>query len=84
MQRPKTRGSGLKRLSPSAVVVGSFAALILIGTLLLWAPFSHAPGRVGFLDALFTSTSAVCVTGLVVVDTGSRDASPYRRGIVRG
>lgn len=53
------------------MLVGSFAALISIGTLLLCLPWAHAPGRVGFLDALFTATSAVCVTGLVVVDTGA-------------
>ncbi len=50
-----------------------FALLILTGAVLLTLPISASDGKsVGFLDALFTSTSAVCVTGLVVVDTGTR------------
>jgi trk system potassium uptake protein len=49
-----------------------FVAVILTGTLLLMLPISQADGAWGnFVVALFTSTSAVCVTGLVVVDTGS-------------
>ena len=45
--------------------------MILIGSALLEAPWSHHPGTVGYLDALFTSTSAVCVTGLVTVNTAT-------------
>ncbi len=42
----------------------------MLGTLLLWLPWSHAPEQtISLLDALFTATSALCVTGLVVVDT---------------
>ena len=49
-----------------------FLAVILVGSLLLSMPFSHYSGEGGdFLTALFTSTSAVCVTGLIVVDTGT-------------
>jgi trk system potassium uptake protein len=49
-----------------------FVAVILIGTLLLTLPIATADGRWGdVIVALFTSTSAVCVTGLVVVDTGT-------------
>ncbi|MBL1210312.1 TrkH family potassium uptake protein [Geminocystis sp. GBBB08] len=49
-----------------------FIAVILFGTLLLMMPFSTTTGDWGnFITALFTSTSAVCVTGLTVVDTGS-------------
>ena len=49
-----------------------FLALILVGTLLLMMPFASADGTWNnFIVALFTSTSAVCVTGLAVVDTGS-------------
>ncbi|MEW6181896.1 MAG: TrkH family potassium uptake protein [Bacillota bacterium] len=60
------------RISPPQMLVLGFAALICIGTLLLdnaWATKNGIPP--GFLTALFTSTSAVCVTGLVVVDTGT-------------
>lgn len=49
-----------------------FALIILIGSLLLTLPAASATNeRVGWFDALFTSTSAVCVTGLVAVDTGT-------------
>lgn len=48
----------------------SFLALILIGTLFLMLPPSTT-GNISFIDALFTSTSAVCVTGLIVKDTGT-------------
>ena len=48
----------------------AIAGLILAGAVLLWLPFSAAPGRsTSFLDAIFTATSAVCVTGLIVQDT---------------
>ncbi len=54
---------------PQALLVAGFAGLILVGALLLMLPWAHQAGEVGFVDALFTSTSAVCVTGLIVVDT---------------
>ena len=58
------------RLNTAQIVVLSFAATILIGTLLLTFPTATEDGRgAGFLDALFTSTSATCVTGLIVQDT---------------
>lgn len=57
-------------LSPQRIFILSFATVIIIGTFLLWFPFSGAKSPLRFIDALFTSTSAVCVTGLVVVDTG--------------
>lgn len=54
---------------PESFLIGTFAGLILVGTLLLSLPPAHARGAVHPLDAFFTSTSAVCVTGLIVVDT---------------
>jgi len=52
------------------VLALSIAGLILMGAVLPWLPVSAAPGRsTSFLDALFTATSAVCVTGLIVQDT---------------
>jgi trk system potassium uptake protein TrkH len=58
--------------SPWLVLVVGFAVLIAIGTVLLTLPFATAPGRTtDVLTALFTATSAVCVTGLVVVDTAT-------------
>ncbi|MBN2164647.1 MAG: ATPase [Marinilabiliaceae bacterium] len=59
-----------KRTNPAAIFVISFALLIITGSLLLMLPNATHYG-IGFTDALFTSTSAVCVTGLVVVDTGT-------------
>jgi len=55
-------------LSPSRIFILSFAAVILLGAFLLWLPFSAAKGRMTFVDALFTSNSAVCVTGLACID----------------
>ncbi|WP_236241885.1 TrkH family potassium uptake protein [Streptomyces sp. CC228A] len=57
---------------PARTTVVSFAAVILGGTLLLTLPVSSADsGATGLVPALFTATSAVCVTGLTVVDTGT-------------
>jgi len=56
---------------PQTLLIGGFAGVILVGTLLLLLPWSQTKGGVGFVDALFTSTSAVCVTGLIVVDTAT-------------
>lgn len=69
-----TRGhwASLKRqhLHPAQAVVTGFGTAILIGTLLLLLPMSkEGPGGATFMEALFTATSAVCVTGLTVVDT---------------
>src|SRR5690606_35464839 len=57
-------------LNPAQLVLASFLGIIALGTLLLMLPNATHNG-ISFLDALFTSTSAVCVTGLIVVDTGS-------------
>ncbi|KMY69122.1 hypothetical protein AAU61_06300 [Desulfocarbo indianensis] len=58
-----------KILGPSEILVVSFGALILLGTGLLALPIMQGPAPVSFLDSLFTATSAVCVTGLITVDT---------------
>ncbi|MCL4819558.1 MAG: TrkH family potassium uptake protein [Vicinamibacteria bacterium] len=59
-------------LSPAALLVGSFAAAILVGTVLLMLPMASTGKPLDALEALFMSTSAVCVTGLAVVDPGTR------------
>ncbi len=60
------------RFHPAQTILMSFLLVILVGTVLLQMPRASATGEtIGFLDALFTSTSATCVTGLIVVDTGS-------------
>ncbi|MGC9542450.1 TrkH family potassium uptake protein [Streptomyces sp. UG1] len=57
---------------PARTVVTGFGAVILLGTVLLMLPVASEDGSsADFVTALFTSTSAVCVTGLVVVDTGT-------------
>lgn len=49
-----------------------FAIAVLIGALILTLPISSASGEsTNFIDAIFTSTSAVCVTGLITLDTGT-------------
>ena len=61
-----------RRISSFQIIILGFAGVILLGALLLMLPVSTRSGVVTpFTDALFTSTSAVCVTGLVVRDTGS-------------
>lgn len=57
--------------SPGFLFVASYLTAILVGTLLLRMPWATRTGRIEWVDALFTSTSAFCVTGLVVMDTGS-------------
>jgi len=71
----------LRRFPPAVILAGSFAVVIASGALLLSLPFAHSGEPVSFLDALFTSTSAACVTGLTVVDTGSR-FSPAGQAVV--
>src|SRR2546422_10649145 len=59
-------------LNPAQTIVVGFATIVLAGAFLLSLPVASAAGRpVPFLTALFTATSATCVTGLVVVDTAT-------------
>jgi len=61
----------LQNLSPAATLVSFYAVAILVATLLLMTPWAARRAPLGLIDALFTSTSAMCVTGLTVVDTGT-------------
>ncbi len=62
----------LWHITPARIILAGFLALILIGALLLTMPLSSKSGLItNFTDSLFTSVSAVCVTGLVVVDTNT-------------
>ena len=58
--------------SATQTICGSFLLVIAVGTLLLTLPISSRTGRLGVIDAMFTATSATCVTGLVVRDTWSQ------------
>lgn len=69
-------GSRLALRHPAQYVVAAFVVASLAGGLLLFIPAaSETPGSTSFLTALFTATSAVCVTGLAVVDTGGHWSS---------
>lgn len=68
--RTRLTSMGYLRLSPPAILVLFYIVFIVIGALVLWMPISHT-GQIGFSEAIFTSTSAVTVTGLVLADTGS-------------
>lgn len=60
------------RMNPAVIFILSFSAIISVGTVLLMLPeMTTIPGGMPWVDALFTSTSATCVTGLMVVDTVS-------------
>lgn len=61
----------LKRQSPGRIIALGFLSVILIGSVLLMLPCSVKDGvTLRYIDALYTSTSAVCVTGLIAVDAG--------------
>ena len=60
-----------RRGNPARIVPLSFLAVITVGTLLLSLPIAHASGETNHLAAAFTTVSAVCVTGLVTVDTAT-------------
>lgn len=69
---PPQKGFRKKHLTSFQIIIFGFALVILTGTILLMFPFSsREAGCAAFHDALFTATSAVCVTGLVVQDTAT-------------
>ncbi len=72
----------VKQLSSSQIIILGFAAVIMLGCFLLMLPFSvqHGAGT-SFTDALFTATSAVCVTGLIVQDTATY-WSPFGQAVI--
>lgn len=70
------------KINPAAVIALSFLGMIFLGTALLELPMAAADGeRIRLLDALFTATSAVCVTGLTVLDTG-KQFSLFGQGVI--
>ena len=72
----------MKRLNPPQVVALSFLVAIIIGTILLSLPISSkGPEKIKFIDAVFTATSATCVTGLVVKDTATF-FSPFAQWVI--
>ncbi|MGA6925776.1 MAG: TrkH family potassium uptake protein [Desulfosarcina sp.] len=71
----------LNRVHPTNLLLMSYLAAILSGTLALVLPVATVNGNIGWIDALFTATSAVCVTGLIVVDTGAY-FSAFGQGVI--
>jgi trk system potassium uptake protein TrkH len=63
-------------LTPARVFILSFAGFILLGTMMLYLPYSACGQQLPFIDALFTATSGVCVTGLTVISIG-KDLSSF-------
>ncbi len=61
----------LRRLGPSGMLLGSFGGLIILGAAVLALPVMQGARPVALVDCLFTATSAVCVTGLITVDTAT-------------
>jgi len=77
---PARARSWVPEPSPQQLLVLGFAGCIAVGAVLLRLPVSAAREALTWTDALFTSTSAVCVTGLVVVDTG-KDLSAFGQAV---
>ncbi|SFS39583.1 potassium uptake protein, TrkH family [Zhouia amylolytica] len=67
--------------NPAIIFVGSFFIIDLLGAFLLMLPKATTQGNIHFIDALFTATSAVCVTGLAVLDT-SKDFTTFGQSII--
>lgn len=82
--RPGSHAIRRRGLHPAQAVTGGFTVAIVIGTILLALPVSAAgPEGIGIGDALFTAVSAVCVTGLTVIDTQTA-WSPFGQVIIMG
>lgn len=87
MNKPKKNAAAQRKAgllagrSPAQIICGSFIVVILLGAALLTLPISSREGRLGFIDAMFTATSATCVTGLVVRDTFLQ-FSPFGQAVV--
>lgn len=78
----RDRIDDVARRSPARLALGVFASIIAVVTALLSLPAATATGeRAPFADALFNATSAVCVTGLVTVDTATY-WSPFGQGVI--
>ncbi|MGM0395309.1 MAG: TrkH family potassium uptake protein [Thermodesulfobacteriota bacterium] len=71
----------LNQSHPTTLLLLSYLGAILAGTLVLMLPPATVSGHISLIDALFTATSAVCVTGLIVVDTGSF-FTPFGQGVI--
>jgi len=73
--------SRVRRAHPTNLLLMSYLAAIAVGAIVLMLPVATVSGDIGLIDALFTATSAVCVTGLIVVDTGAY-FSAFGQGVI--
>jgi len=73
--------NSFRKAHPATLLLVSYLVAIGLGTCMLLLPCATRSGDIPFVDALFSATSAICVTGLVVVDTGTY-FSPFGQGII--
>jgi len=71
----------IRRSHPATLLLNSYLMAIGLGTALLVLPYASTQGHLPLVDAVFTATSAICVTGLIVVDTGSH-FTPFGQGVI--
>lgn len=76
-----TVARGRRRIPPPTFLALGLIGAILVGGTLLRLPIAHAGEPIGWIDAFFTAASAVCITGLAVVDTGSR-FTPFGQAVI--
>jgi len=81
LQAQEDRWWKILLVHPARVLLTTFFGLCCMGTLLLLLPWATPPDGIAFVDAAFTSVSAVCVTGLIVLDT-PRDFTPFGQGLL--
>lgn len=79
--RPIKPPPSIGRWTPPQIIVASFALIIVLGAAMLMLPWSTTGTPLNWLDALFTSVSATCVTGLTVVDISQR-LTPFGQGVL--
>jgi trk system potassium uptake protein TrkH len=73
LKNPFSLTKKIRKIKGETAFILSYLSATFLSGLLLWSPFSRGGGTsVSFINALFTATSAVCVTGLTVVDIGTR------------
>jgi len=83
MSPTRNRFLNLVNRHPAEVIAASFLLTALLGSLLLITPAAAGKGPLDWVDAFFTATSAVCVTGLITVDTGTQ-FSPFGQAVILG
>jgi len=77
------KNSRMLKIHPAVLVLSSFLLLIIFGAVLLSLRISVVDDTLTWIDALFTATSAVCVTGLAVVET-STSFTTFGQGVILG